>query len=447
MSTCSASSRGDSPSYRPWWESAAARAASSRGDTGALIRLARKARGETQEQTGRACGYSQSEISRIENGKTKAHDIRLLARMAAHLEIPRGLLGLACVDPHPGELLLQVGAGAPSLTVAPPGRRLNVMEQLTAAMSGGAVSPAPIRLGTVGAIEEHVAGAHRSYQQGQYDEAVALISQLFASGSPFRSSDVATDRRAVVAEGWGYIVAAKLATKFQLPLTARIAADRASTAALRSSSPVLGGAAAYQLSCALHGSSELGNAHQVAVLAAEQLATVGSDVGQDPALVSTRGALLLIAAIVAAQMGDGRIASQHLATAQKLTEGLRVDGNHAWTAFGPTNVRAHALATAVVLGDPNRAIRIGEAIDPDAFAPGLVGRRCQVHLDTAWGLTQRHKDSEAVIHLLLAERTGPQVVKYNATARSLVDELLRRGSRSRTPGLRQLAERVGVGRQ
>src|SRR5712692_5030488 len=114
MSTCSASSRGDSPSYRPWWESAAARAASSRGDTGALIRLARKARGETQEQTGRACGYSQSEISRIENGKTKAHDIRLLARMAAHLEIPRGLLGLACVDPHPGELLLQVGPGAPS---------------------------------------------------------------------------------------------------------------------------------------------------------------------------------------------------------------------------------------------------------------------------------------------------------------------------------------------
>src|SRR5579859_7028912 len=54
---------------------------------GSVIRLARLARGETQQQTGQACGFSQSQISRIESGKAHAYDIRHLARLARHLDI------------------------------------------------------------------------------------------------------------------------------------------------------------------------------------------------------------------------------------------------------------------------------------------------------------------------------------------------------------------------
>jgi transcriptional regulator with XRE-family HTH domain len=69
--------------------------AASRGDIGAVIRFARRARGETQAQTAAACGFTQSDISRLEGGKRHTHDVRFLEKLAAHLFIPPNLLGLA----------------------------------------------------------------------------------------------------------------------------------------------------------------------------------------------------------------------------------------------------------------------------------------------------------------------------------------------------------------
>jgi transcriptional regulator with XRE-family HTH domain len=86
-----------------WWHSPTVLNAARNGDTATVIRLARQARGETQRETGDACGYSQSEISRIENGKTRAYDIRLLTLLARHLNIPRQLLGLAATPAEPPE--------------------------------------------------------------------------------------------------------------------------------------------------------------------------------------------------------------------------------------------------------------------------------------------------------------------------------------------------------
>src|SRR4051812_22257893 len=84
-----------------WWESPAVLTAAREGDTGTVIRLARHAKGATQRQTGDACGYSQSEISRIENGQARVHDIRILERLARRLDIPPQLLGLAPFDIDP----------------------------------------------------------------------------------------------------------------------------------------------------------------------------------------------------------------------------------------------------------------------------------------------------------------------------------------------------------
>ena len=76
-----------------WWESSAVLAAVRNGDMGTVIRLARHAKGVTQRQTGDACGYSQSEISRIENGRARIHDVSTLERLARRLDIPPELLG------------------------------------------------------------------------------------------------------------------------------------------------------------------------------------------------------------------------------------------------------------------------------------------------------------------------------------------------------------------
>ncbi|MFG2370830.1 helix-turn-helix domain-containing protein [Streptomyces sp. NPDC048504] len=53
----------------------------------------------TQTQLGEACGLSQSAVSRLEKKGTGAYSTDILAAAAAHLEIPRVIVGLA--DSHP----------------------------------------------------------------------------------------------------------------------------------------------------------------------------------------------------------------------------------------------------------------------------------------------------------------------------------------------------------
>ncbi|WP_419992651.1 helix-turn-helix domain-containing protein [Streptomyces boninensis] len=78
------------------WSTQALREASRRGDYGRVIKLARQAAGGvSQKQLGEACGTSQSAISRLEARGSASYDMTLLARAAAHVQIPARLVGLA----------------------------------------------------------------------------------------------------------------------------------------------------------------------------------------------------------------------------------------------------------------------------------------------------------------------------------------------------------------
>lgn len=52
-----------------------------------------------------------------------------------------------------------------------------------------------------------------------------------------------------------------------------------------------------------------------------------------------------------------------LAEAQEAAVRLGGDANHVWTAFGPTNVRIHQVATAIELGDIQVAVELGPKLD------------------------------------------------------------------------------------
>lgn len=422
-----------------WWEAPAVLSAVQMGDAGTVLRLARRAKGETQRQTGEACGYSQSEISRIENGRTHVHDIRTLVRLSRHLEIAAHLLGLAPVDADPTDLSLRrrdflrgAAAGVAAAMLATDGHGGGVPGLLVRS------DPAADESTTLVGLEERVGRAHARYQRGDYQGVADGLSALIGSASTgmVLADDERSRQRVLAAQGWAFVLAAKLATKFDLAPAARLAADRALTAATYSSSPVLQGAATYQLACALEAAGEPWHAEQVAALGADHLATLSD---RDPALVSVRGALFLIAAIAASVQHDALACSRYIANAQHLAERLGGDLNYAWTGFGPTNVRTHALGVAVRLDQPERALEIAGQIDPAGFPPGLVGRRCQVHLDAAVAHSRQGDDSEAVARLLRAERIGPQVLRYNQQAQRLIVDLLSRGRRSATPGLRSLA--------
>jgi transcriptional regulator with XRE-family HTH domain len=422
-----------------WWESPAVLTAVREGDTGTVIRLARHAKGATQRQTGDACGYSQSEISRIENGQARVHDIRILERLARRLDIPPQLLGLAPFDIDPDwsvrrrEFLTRAASGAAAAMLTANGRDSPGLADLLMP-SGSAPHDSPTLVG----LEKRIASAHAIYQRGEYQHVADGLPALIGctTNGTVLAEDERSRKRVLAAQGWSFVLAAKLATKFDDAPTARLAADRAITAGTFSASPVLQGAATYQLACALEAGGERAHAEQVAAIGADHLAAVGD---QDPSLISVRGALLLIAAMAASGQGDPAASGRYLADAQRLAERLGTDCNHAWTGFGPTNVRTHALAAAVRLDQPDRAVEIANQIDTDSFAPGLVGRRCQVHVEAALAHARQGHDTEVVEHLTRVERMGPQVLRCNQQAQQLIVDLLRRGRRSAAPALRGLA--------
>ncbi|MGH3973469.1 MAG: helix-turn-helix domain-containing protein, partial [Pseudonocardiaceae bacterium] len=228
---------------------------------------------------------------------------------------------------------------------------------------------------------------------------------------------------------------------------ASVTADRAMIAARKSGHPALVGAATYQVACALLLTGELADAEQILTVGAENMAGVSATTVPDrraEEVLSVRGSLLLLLAIVATRRGDHNAAQHALHNAGQLAEQLGDEGNWLWTAFGPTNVTIHQLAIQSQLGDAKKAAQIAESIDTDALPAVLRGRRAQVHIELAWSAAGHADDAVAVLHLLEAERVAQQSVTRNNSARTLLSILLARERRSVTPGLRGLTSRAGV---
>ncbi|MEU4676275.1 hypothetical protein [Micromonospora sp. NPDC023737] len=104
-----------------------------------------------------------------------------------------------------------------------------------------------------------------------------------------------------------------------------------------------------------------------------------------PNLISAQGALLLLAAIIAARRGNAKQAGRHPEQAQTVAADLGSDQNRLWTVSGPTNVAIDTVSAAGAAGNAERAIEIGARLDTSRLPIALVGRLAQVHLDLAEG--------------------------------------------------------------
>jgi len=83
-----------------------------------------------------------------------------------------------------------------------------------------------------------------------------------------------------------------------------------------------------------------------------------------PEYLSAYGALLLKAAIASAKQGDRSATQELLDEAGAAGQRLGCDGNHLWTAFGPTNVAVHRVSAALELGDGGTAVEFAKAVRP-----------------------------------------------------------------------------------
>jgi hypothetical protein len=76
----------------------------------------------------------------------------------------------------------------------------------------------------------------------------------------------------------------------------------------------------------------------------------------------------------------------------------------------------------------------------------LSGQNRGPRLGHQWGLFHGHghRDAEAILHLLEAEHTAPEAVRYNVIVRELIRDLLTRAGRAQSGALTDMAVRAGV---
>ncbi len=395
---------------------------------GERISAYRRRRGLSQAALAGLIGRSESWLSQVERG------IRSVDRLSVLLDLSK-------------ILRVEVDAliGRPWQLAPNGGPLVDGLEEIRQVLSryshvvGDVATPSV----SLRSLRTDIADLHKDYQAAQYESVIRRLPTVLTAADERQAAINGPDlRETVLVYVSAYVVAAKLLTKLGVADMASLAADRAAMSAGSTDSLVSQGMAIYQVVCALLRADRTDEGEQLAVRMAERLTPrMRSDL---PSLVSVTGALWLIAAVTAARRTDRGAAGQRLDTAERLAGLLGRDGNYAWTAFGPTNVAIHRVSVAAELGDPREALIAATALNLDGLPKGLRSRRAQVHLDLAWAQAQRKRDAEAVLHLLEAERTAPEALRYNVIARETVREMLTRAKRGGTSALQGLATRAGV---
>lgn len=337
------------------------------GRIGERIRIYRRWRGLSQQVLAGRVGRSESWLSQVERG------IRSVDRLSVLMDIATVLK--TDVESLAGHPMAYAPNGQPDPAT---------LEEVRAALSAypglGVSDVTPARLDE---IEQLTTDVHQKYQAAEYGNAARLAPRLLtASDAVVEESPADGLRRALDVQSQAYVAAAKLVTKVGDGQLAWIAADRAATAAVRAESPALKAMAAYQVACAFLKLDRVEDAERVAIRTAENFDD------DSPLGISVQGALFLIGAVIAGRRSDRSEATERLRRAQYLANALGHDGNHGWTAFGPTNVAIHHVSTAAELGDAQYAIAQAEGIDTSNLPEALRSRCAQVHIDMAWAYSQ-----------------------------------------------------------
>ncbi len=402
----------------------------------------RKALGYSQERLAELLGVERSTVVRWENAETDPqpwHRNRIANALGVTLEQLDDMLVDVSVAAHRGQAVKNIERDPASAAARPD--LLSGLRTFLASYLTGSTGPSPSLI----EVRRAVGRVHNRYQRASYTSAARLLPTVLGQATALSTSASGNHRNSAFRLlAAAYIAASKLAAKLGDGEAALLTADRASTAARIADDQALAAVAAYQAICGLlRQPGRAAEAEQVARTSIDRLAS--SRPVTDLDLLSAHGALMLLAAVMAARRGDPTQAGQFLTRADGLATTLGADRNRLWTGFGPTNVLIHAVSAAVRAGNADRAVELGTRLNTSRLPPVLVGRRAQVHVDLAAAALMSSGDrSVAVLHLLEAERVAAEMVHANVQARTLLIDLLAKERRTATPGLRPLAERAGL---
>jgi hypothetical protein len=219
-----------------------------------------------------------------------------------------------------------------------------------------------------------------------------------------------------------------------------LVADRAVLTAKAAGDAVRVAAAKWNLGHILLAQGDADGAEDVAIHAIEDLER--QDLDGDLDAVAMTGALWLVSAVAAVRNGDPWTARDRIREKAWPAARRTGEGNVMWTVFGPVNVALHAMSVEMEMGEAAEALRLADDIDA-SLLPSRE-RRTTFALEVARCYEQRRDDPGVLLHLMTAEASGPEDMRYNNLARELVQGLLKRARPTYAPQVRALAERIGL---
>jgi transcriptional regulator with XRE-family HTH domain len=395
---------------------------------GQRIAWYRRRRGMSQEVLAGIVGRTVDWLSKIENNKIELDRLSVIRSVADALDVAVGdLLG----EPS----LLEWNTASGTKTVPALRDALLNYRQLSP-FAQGPVADAP----SVSELTEAVDEVWNAYQDSRYGYVVARLPLVLTSAqAATQSHDGDGQNRSFAFLALSYQATAVFLTKLGEVDLAWIAAERGFTAAQRSGETVVIGSLFRSVTHTLLSTGRYREATQLTNDAAAFLQPGLTEAG--PEYLSVYGTLFLAGAIAAARAEDRASVRAFLDEADDAARRLGHDGNHLWTAFGPTNVSIHRVATAMDLGDVQVALDLAPRLDTSSLP---IERQVRHALENARALSARNRTDDALSILLDAEQLAPEQVRHHSISRQLVQTWMRRGRGRPSYQLASLARRVHV---
>ncbi|MFD9615969.1 helix-turn-helix domain-containing protein [Streptomyces virginiae] len=389
----------------------------------------RRRRGLSQEVLAGLVGRTVDWLSKAENNRLELDRLSVIKSLADALDVT---LGDLLAEPT----LMDWTADSGTRTVPALRSALMNYRQLTPLLgvtTEGEATP-------LDELSRNVAEVWDAYQNSRYGFATRRLPLLLADALITAQSSEGSEReRAHELTAMTYQGAAMVLTKLGETDLAWIAADRGLSAAQQSGNTVVTGSLLRSVAHCLLSNGRFEAAVQLVGDASEHLSPGLEDAS--PEFLSIYGTLHLAGSMAAARADDRSTTRDFLAEADRAAQRLGHDANHVWTAFGPTNVAIHRVATAAELGDMQVAVDLGPHIDTSTLP---TERRTRHNLEVARALSAHNRQDDALARILEAEVWAPEQVRNHYLARGLVLTWVRnhRGHPSRT--LADLANRLHV---
>lgn len=386
---------------------------------GERIAYWRKKRGYTQQVLAGLVGRTASWLSKVERGERIFDRLSVLFALANALKV------------QPGELIGGVALPPNGGTLTDPPRGIAAVRRALVTPSASTRQPP-----TLTTLRRDIEEAKRLRQDAGYETLGRMMPELLTAALAATEQDEAD-------AWWCLAVACEVASSLAITVgefdLAWIAADRGMTAARRSGDDLLLAVTARGLAHSLHWLGMPDAAASVCSDAADRIAPTDAT---PPQGWSVWGSLQLTEAINAIRLPDATSAWRLLGHARAAAARVGPGRNDYWTAFGPANADVYAVAVALEDGNPVEALRVADSVALDELP--TAERRARFLVEVARAHLIRRDDAAAVGALLEAERHSAEEVRYQVVAREIVRACMRRERRSRTPGLRGLAARLGV---